>query len=156
VEDLDAPGVTPQYYPLTFTTFWVEHPLWKLHPFGYHLVNILLHALNAVLLWGLLRRLEIPGAWFVAAIFALHPVQVESVAWITERKNVLAGTFYFLALLAYFRFRPLVGERADSTLDWRFYPLVIALFLCALLSKTVTCSLPGGDCPADVVEERAR
>ena len=136
------PGTTPQYYPLVFTTFWAEYHLWKLHPLGYHLVNILLHALNAVLLWYVLRRLEIPGSWWAAAIFALHPVTVESVAWITERKNVLSGLFYFLAVLAYLRFRPLTGRDAARACDWRYYPLVLALFLCALLSKTVTCSLP--------------
>ncbi|HUI08465.1 MAG TPA: tetratricopeptide repeat protein [Verrucomicrobiae bacterium] len=134
---------TKQYYPMVFTSFWLECHLWKLAPFGYHLVNVLLHALNAILLWRVLRRLEVPGAWWAAAIFALHPVEVESVAWVTELKNVLSGTFYFLALLAYLRFRPLTGERAPTDKrDGRWYPLVIALFLFSLLSKTVTCSLP--------------
>jgi len=136
------PGATPQYYPLVHTSFWVEHHLWGVNPFGYHLVNILLHGLNAVLLWRVLRRLEVPGAWWAAAIFALHPVQVESVAWITERKNVLCGLFYLLALRAYLRFRPLAGPGAGQTRNTRFYPLVIVFFLCALLSKTVACSLP--------------
>ena len=136
------PGATSQYYPLVFTSFWVEYHLWGLQPSGYHLVNIFLHAFGAVLLWQVLRRLQLPGAWCVAAIFALHPVQVESVAWITERKNVLSGVFYFLALLTYLRFRPLASEEATNNFDWRFYPLVVVLFLCALLSKTVTCSLP--------------
>ena len=138
----DKPGTTFQYYPLVFTSFWVEYHFWKLQPLGYHLVNVLLHALNAVLLWYVLRRLEIPGAWWAAAIFALHPVGVESVAWITERKNVLSGLFYFLAVLAYLRFRPLTDREAARACDWRYYPLVLVLFLCALLSKTVTCSLP--------------
>jgi tetratricopeptide (TPR) repeat protein len=136
------PGTTIQYYPLVFTSFWVEYHLWGLHPFGYHLVNILLHTLNALLLWRVLRRLEISGAWLAAAIFAIHPVQVESVAWITERKNVLSGLFYLLAALAYLRFRPLTDPKPAGAWDWRVYPLVIALFLAALLSKTVTCSLP--------------
>ncbi len=133
------PGVTSQYYPLTLTSFWVEYRLWGLRPFGYHLVNVLLHATNAVLLWRVVRALQLPGAWWIAAVFALHPVMVESVAWITERKNVLSGFFYLLAVLAYFRFRPLTGERPP---DWRLYPVVVALFVCALWSKTVTCSLP--------------
>jgi tetratricopeptide (TPR) repeat protein len=136
------PGTTAQYYPLVFTTFWAEYHLWKLQPLGYHLANILLHALNAVLLWRVLRRLEIPGSWWAAAVFALHPVNVESVAWITECKNVLSGLFYFLAVLAYLRFRPLTDRGATRAGDWRYYPLVLVLFLCALLSKTVTCSLP--------------
>ncbi|HUI07690.1 MAG TPA: hypothetical protein VL486_11875 [Verrucomicrobiae bacterium] len=136
------PGTTPQYYPLVFTSFWLEYRLWRLQPFGYHLVNVLLHAANAVLLWRVLRRLEIAGAWWAAAIFALHPVMVESVAWVTERKNVLSCLFYLLAALAYFRFRPLTNGSVVRARDWRFYPLSLAFFLCALLSKTVTCSLP--------------
>ena len=136
------PGTTIQYYPLVFTSFWVEYQVWKLQPLGYHLVNVLLHALNAVLLWRVLRRLEIPGAWWAAAIFALHPVGVESVAWITERKNVLSGLFYLLAVLAYLRFRPLTAGEPARAPDWRLYWLALGLFVCALFSKTVTCSLP--------------
>lgn len=136
------PRASPQYYPMVFTTFWVEYHVWKLRPFGYHLVNVLLHASNAMLLWCVLRRLKVPGAWWAAASFALHPVMVESVAWVAESKNVLSGLFYLLAVLAYFRFRPFTGNGAAGGRDWRFYPLVLVLFLCALLSKTVTCSLP--------------
>jgi tetratricopeptide (TPR) repeat protein len=136
------PGTTVQYYPLVFTSFWVEYHLWGLQPLGYHLVNVLLHALNAILLWRVLRRLEMRGAWLAAAIFALHPVNVESVAWITERKNVLSGLFYLLAALAWLRFRPLTTREAAHAPDWRFYWLALGLFVCALLSKTVTCSLP--------------
>ena len=133
---------TRQYYPVTVTSLWAEYHLWKLRPLGYHLVNVLLHALNAVLLWRVLRRLEIPGSWWAAAIFALHPVTVESVAWIAERKNVLSCLFYLLAVLAYLRFRPLTDDEPARAWDRRFYPAVLVLFLCALLSKTVTCSLP--------------
>ena len=136
------PGITIQYYPLVFTSFWAEYQFWRLQPLGYHLVNVFLHALNAVLLWRVLRRLEIPGAWWAAAIFALHPVTVESVAWITERKNILSGFFYFLAVLAYLRFRPLTDREAARAPDWRLYWLALGLFVCALFSKTVTCSLP--------------
>jgi protein O-mannosyl-transferase len=136
------PAASPQYYPLVFTTFWVEYHLWRLHPLGYHLINILLHTLNAILLWRVLRRLQVPGSWCAAALFALHPVMVESVAWVTERKNVLSGLFYLLAVLAFLRFRPLTNGEAASARNWRFYPLVLVLFLGALWSKTVTCSLP--------------
>ena len=148
-----TPGATIQYYPLVFTSFWAEYHFWKLQPLGYHLVNVLLHALNAVLLWRVLRRLlrtwrgscgvrGLSGAWLAAAIFALHPVMVESAAWITERKNVLSCLFYLLAALAFLRFRPLTDDKATRAWDWRFYPVMLAAFLCALLSKTVTCSLP--------------
>ena len=135
-------GVTIQYYPLVFTTFWIEHRLWGLEPFGYHLVNVLLHATSAGLLWTLLRRLKVPGAWLAAAVFAIHPVHVESVAWITERKNTLSGVFYLLALLSYLRFEPPDPQAHNRRRDWRFYPPALVLFTCALLSKTVTCSLP--------------
>ncbi|MFQ5592420.1 MAG: O-GlcNAc transferase, partial [Phycisphaerae bacterium] len=137
------PGATPQYYPLVFSSFWVEHHLWGSEAFGFHLVNVLLHALGAVLLWRILCRLSVPGAWLAAAIFALHPVHVESVAWITERKNVLSGVCYFAALLTYGRFAGFAGEPAPGVGRWRLYLLAHLFFLCALLSKTVTCSLPG-------------
>ena len=137
------PEASQQYYPLQLTSYWVEFHVWRLRPLGYHLVNVLLHAFNAVLLWQVLRRLEVPGAWLAAAIFAVHPVEVESVAWISERKNVLSVMFYLLALLAFFRYRPLTAViKEDRVFDWRFYLLGLFLFLSALLSKTVACSLP--------------
>src|SRR5262245_4535915 len=138
-----VPGNTPQYYPAVFTSFWLEHALWGLRPAGYHAVNVLLHASAAVLVWRLASRLALPGAWFLAALFALHPVHVESVAWVTERKNVRSGVLYLLAALAYLRFedeREVPAEPARR--PWRWYGLSFALFVLALLSKTVTCSLP--------------
>ncbi len=97
-------GVTQQYYPLSETAFWVQHKLWGDAMLGYHLVNIALHIQAALMAALILRRLEIPGAYFAAAIFALHPVHVESVAWITEQKNTLSAVFYFGAAMAYLRF----------------------------------------------------
>src|ERR1043166_3143918 len=135
-------GATPQYYPLVFTSFWIERRIWDAHPAGYHLTNLLLHAANAVLLLVALRRLKIPGAWIAAMLFAVHPVHVESVAWITERKNVLSGMFYLGALLAYLRFSGIEKPDDHGPDRWRFYILSLILFTAALLSKTVTCTLP--------------
>jgi tetratricopeptide (TPR) repeat protein len=135
------PDSTIVYYPLTFTTFWLEYRLWGLNPTGYHVVNVLLHALSALLLYRLLLYLKVPGAWLAAAVFALHPVQVESVAWVTERKNVLSGFFYFASAFCLFHFFGLAGEKKEKSARW-WYLSGLLLFACALFSKTVTCSLP--------------
>jgi len=136
-------GATPQYYPLVFTTFWIERHLWGLTPAGYHVVNVLLHLIAALLAWRVMLRLGLPGAVLAAGLFALHPVQVESVAWVTERKNVLSGALYFAALLAYLRFAG-IGRRTEEPVAprWNWYAISLALFVAALLSKTVTGSLP--------------
>ena len=139
------PQSTPQYYPIVFTTFWIEHRLWGLNPAGYHLINAALHAANAVGVWLILRRLAIPGAWFAAALFGLHPVHVESVAWVTERKNLLSASFYLLAIwqfLGWVEKSPTEGDQAASSHVWRSYVLGFCFFVAALLSKSVTCSLP--------------
>lgn len=141
------PGQTVQYYPAVFTTFWIEHALWGLDPAGYHAVNVLLHALNAWLLWQLLQKLAVPGAWLGAVLFALHPVHVESVAWIAERKNVLSGMFYLLAAVAWLRFQARdeasgSAQSSPASRTWSWYGLTLGLFVAALLSKSVTCSLP--------------
>jgi protein O-mannosyl-transferase len=139
------PGAVPQYYPLTFTSLWIDYHLGGLEPFGYHLVNVLLHAANAVLAWRILLRLEVPGAWLAAALFAVHPVHVESVAWVTERKNVLSGLFYLGALLSYLRFEDFgsaSGAAARTPGRRRAYALSLVLFVAGLLSKTVVATLP--------------
>ncbi len=127
-------GATQQYYPVLHSAFWFEHLLWGDSTFAYHLLNVLLHATAACLFARLLRRLAIPGAWFAALLFALHPVCVESVAWISEQKNTLSAVFYLLAALAYLRFH-------DSRRPAK-YAAATALFALALLTKTVTASLP--------------
>lgn len=133
-----ALGATPQYYPLTHTSFWIEYHLWGSSPTGYHVINVALHAGSALLLWRILRLLRVPGAWLATCLFALHPIEVESVAWITERKNVLSGVFYSGAMLAY-----LTGTRGDSRPRPGWYLCSLVLFACALLSKTLTGTLPG-------------
>ena len=131
--------------------FWVEHALWGDTTLGYHLVNLSLHATSALLVATILRRLAIPGAWLAAAIFALHPLQVESAAWISELKNTLSGVFYLGAALLYLRFdrapcrAPCTHGRGRGR-GWRkaaWYLAALALFLMALTSKTVTGTLPG-------------
>lgn len=145
---------THQYYPLTYTTCWLEYHIWGLNTTGFHLVNILLHSLSSVLVWLILRRLKVPGAWLAAAIFALHPVNSESVAWISERKNTLSCFFFLCSTLAALKFwLPELGEKSpehesnppSSILhprNWLFYWLAFVLFICALFSKTTTIPLP--------------
>jgi Flp pilus assembly protein TadD len=128
------PGTTDQYYPVMFTVLWVEVHLWGNSMLGFHLVNILLHAFSAVLLMRILRKLRVPGSPLAAALFALHPVQVESVAWISEIKNTLSGLFCFGAALVYFQF--------DQKRRWSLYFAALVLFILALLSKTVVATLP--------------
>ena len=122
------------YWPLVYTTFWLEHKLWGFNPAGYHIVNVLLHGANTLLVWHLLRRLAVPGAWVVAAVFAVHPLNVESVAWIIERKDVLSGLFYLAAVLAWTRF---VEQPRPQRYAW-----ALALYAAGLLSKSIAITLP--------------
>lgn len=125
---------TQQFYPVLHSAFWLEHRLFGDDPTGYHFVSLGLHAANALLLVRVLARLHVPGGWMAAWIFALHPVMVESVAWISELKNTLSTGFYLCALLAWLRHR----ERGSG---WT-YGATWALFLLALGTKTVTATLP--------------
>lgn len=128
------PGAVSQYYPVTHTVFWLQNRLWGHAMPGYHLANLALHVLCAFLFLRFLQQLALPGAWLAAAIFALHPVHAESVAWISELKNTLSTTFYLGAALAWLRFDQ--GRRRTD------YFIALLLFLAALLSKSVTASLP--------------
>jgi Flp pilus assembly protein TadD len=128
------PRATAQYYPLLYTSYWIQQRLWGDSPTGYHLVNLLLHIGCVVLVLKILRFLRIPGAELAAIIFALHPVNVETVAWIAERKNTLSGLFGLAATLWYLRF--------DENRSGRSYALAVGLFLLGLLSKTAIVTLP--------------
>ena len=126
------------YWPLVYTTFWLEHKLWGYAPTGYHIVNVLLHLVNTLLLWRLIERLAVPGAWILAAVFAVHPLHVESVAWVIERKDVLSALFYLTAFSAYVRF---VAENR-SRQGRRPYLSALVLFALGLLCKSIVVTLP--------------
>ncbi len=128
------PGATQQYYPLLHSTFWLEHQLWGDSLIGYHLVNLLWHLVAASLVYLILERLNVPGALLATAIFALHPVMVESVAWISEQKNTLSAVFYLSAMLVYLKF--------DESRKRSAYFQALGLFVLGLLTKTVTATLP--------------
>src|SRR5882724_4711816 len=129
-----VPRTTQQYYPLLYSSYWLQQRLWGDSPSGYHLVNLLLHIGCVVLLLKILRLLRIPGAELATIVFALHPVNVETVAWIAERKNTLSGVFALAATLWYLRF--------DESRSRRSYALALGLFLLGLLSKTAIVTLP--------------
>jgi tetratricopeptide (TPR) repeat protein len=127
-------GATQQYYPVLHSAFWIEHGLWGDSALGYHLINVLLHATAASQLGLLLMRLRVPGAWIAAFIFALHPVAVESVAWISEQKNTLSTVFYLAAALGYLRYSQ---QRSRGN-----YVIATLRFTVAVLTKSVAATLP--------------
>ncbi len=127
-------GATHQYYPILHTAFWLEHRLWGDAVLGYHLTNVLLHAGSACLLIAIMRRLALPGAWLAGFLFALHPVCVESVAWISEQKNTLSTFFGLGSVLVYLHFDEKRGRSA--------YAAALGLFVLAMLSKSVAITLP--------------
>jgi tetratricopeptide (TPR) repeat protein len=128
------PAAAPQYYPLLHTVFWIGYQLWGGWPLPYHLLNIALHALTALLLLRILQRLDLRAAGFAAAIFALHPVLVESVAWISEIKNTLSGALCAGSALLYLKYDL---ERKRSA-----YFTAFVLFLAGVMTKTVIVTLP--------------
>jgi protein O-mannosyl-transferase len=139
------PGATCQYYPLSFTLFWAGYHFWRLSTLGYHLQTVLMHSVTAVLLWQVLKRLEVRAAWLAGAIFALHPVNVMSVAWMTELKNTLSGTLSLGAAWAYLRFAGLGiygKQHLQTRVDWRYGLLSLSLFQFAMFAKTAVSFLP--------------
>ena len=140
------------YFPLVLTNFWAQHALWGLEPFGYRVVTLAFHLAAAVLLWRVLLRLRVPGAWLGAALWALHPVQVESVAWICELKNTQSAAFFLAATLFWLRWlevgapagaiSPPSGRLAGNRFKTRAYFAALAFALLAILSKPSTVMLP--------------
>ncbi len=134
LSDLWTTARSSDYWPLSYTVLWLQWRAWGDRPLGYHVVNVALHAVNALLVWHVLALLGLPGAWLGGLLFGLHPVAVESVAWISELKNVLSGLLFLSTSAAWIRHR-LHGGR-------RWYVLALASFLLALLAKTSTVMLP--------------
>ena len=136
------------YFPLVLTNFWVQHALWGLNPLGYHLVTLACHALAALLLWRVLVQLRVPGAWFGAAVWALHPVQVESVAWICELKNTQSAVFFLAAIGCWLKWSCAgSGEHQQAGQPRlagarRYYGFALVCALLAILSKPSTVMLP--------------
>src|SRR5262249_2420136 len=128
------PPNTQQYHPLVGTVFWTENKLWDDSMLGRHLLNIFLHAFAALLLFKILEQLKVPGAWLAAAIFALHPVQVESVAWLVELKNTLSGFLFFATILVYLWF-----DQSRSKLP---YAAALLVFLFGILAKSIVATFP--------------
>src|SRR5213083_2129654 len=128
------------YYPLVLTSFWSLHKLVGLSPSPYHILNVLLHAASAVLLWRVLRQLDVRGAWLGAALWALHPVMVQSVAWVTELKNTQSCLFYLFSIFCFLKVE--VGKASDRLRWWDFGGALL-FFVLAIMSKPSTVMLPG-------------
>ena len=137
----------PDYWPMTNTTLWLEWRLWGMNPTGYHVTNLVLHIAAALLIWAILQKLTIPGAFLAALLFAVHPVNVESVAWIAQRKNTLAMLFFLLSILCYLREeedreRTEAQERRGFVGVGRWYGFSLLAFVLAMLSKGSVAILP--------------
>jgi tetratricopeptide (TPR) repeat protein len=128
------PGSQPDYYPIKATVQWAQWQLWGMDTFGYHLTNLLLHILGAWLVWRVLAKLGLKSAWLGGLLFAIHPANVESVAWIAELKNTLSLPPFLLAMCAWIDF--------EENRRPRDYLLAIGFFLAAMLSKTTMAMFP--------------
>ncbi len=136
------PGATVQYYPLMFTSLWLDYHLFGTEPFGFHLVNVVLHVCNVVVLWRLLRKLRLPGAWLAAAIWGIHPVNAETVVWLMERSNLLTVFFCLSTLHAWLRYDPGLVDGTPTPRNVFWYVVSLLCFVCALLCKTHAVVLP--------------
>ncbi len=129
------------YWPLTNSSFWLEWRMWGKNPAGYHVTNLLLHVAAALLLWAILQKLAIPGAFLAALLFAVHPVNVESVAWISQLKNTLGMVFFLLSILWYLlTIKQRTTDNGPRTAWW--YGLSLLAFLLAMFSKGSLAILP--------------
>ena len=122
------------YWPVAYTAFWLQHKLFGLNPLGYHIVNCLLYFVNVVLIWRLLLKLEVPGAWAISMVFTVHPLHVESVAWVIQQKDLLSALFYLGAVHAWLQFRESSSPKT--------YALALSLYALGLLSKSIVITLP--------------
>jgi protein O-mannosyl-transferase len=122
------------YWPVTYSAWWLQWRMWGGNAAGFHAVNVGLHAIDTILVWMVLRRLKVPGAWLGAAAFGVHPINVATVAWISEQKNTLSMLFYAVSILLYLKF--------DEKGFWKWYVLSLIAFVAALLSKTSVVMMP--------------
>jgi len=129
-----VPGSVVNYFPITATVQWIQWELWHNDTFGYHVTNVVLHLLGALLVWRLLSKFGLRLAWLGGLIFALHPTSVESVAWASELKNTLSLPPFLLAMCAWIDYEER-RERKD-------YFLALGLFLVAMLCKTTMVAFP--------------
>ena len=126
------------FFPLSYSALWAQWPFFGRNPTGYHVTTIALHLIGSLLLWALLARMRIPGAWLTGLIFAIHPVAVESVAWVSETKNTLSLPLFLLACICWVE----QDEAPDGPRRNRFYAISIVCFLLAMLAKTSMVGLP--------------
>jgi protein O-mannosyl-transferase len=155
-----------EFYPITYDSYWIEWRMWEMHPAGYHVTNLILHVVGALLIWAVLRRLSVPGAFFAALIFAVHPVNVESAAWISQRRNMLSLLFFLLSIYWYLKTEMLSPALPSQGGPWEqgkdshpsplaphpsplaprpsslFYCLSLTAFTLAMLSKGSAAVLP--------------